>query len=30
MINGRMRFARLNPIFAEKKLAEYVPEAYRK
>ncbi len=30
MINGRMRFARLKPIFAEKKLPEYVPQAYRK
>ncbi len=30
MINGRQRFARLTPIFAEKKLAAYTPEAYNK
>ncbi len=27
--NGRMRFARMQPIFAEKKLANYVPQDYR-
>ncbi|MFN8209075.1 MAG: diphosphate--fructose-6-phosphate 1-phosphotransferase [Bacteroidales bacterium] len=30
MINGRQRFARLKPVFAEKKLANYLPEAYEK
>lgn len=29
MINGRMRFARLKPIFANRKLADYVPQADR-
>ncbi|MFA6717272.1 MAG: hypothetical protein WCS27_17970, partial [Victivallaceae bacterium] len=29
MINGRQRFAQLKPIFADKKLPEYVPEAVR-
>lgn len=29
MINGIMRFARLKPIFAEKKLKPYIPQAYR-
>ncbi|NLG53136.1 MAG: diphosphate--fructose-6-phosphate 1-phosphotransferase [Clostridiales bacterium] len=29
-IGGIMRLARFKPIFAEKKLAEYVPSAYRK
>jgi len=29
LINGRQRFARLKPVFAEKKLPEYVPQAYR-
>jgi 6-phosphofructokinase len=28
--NGIMRFARFKPIFADKKLNEYIPEAYRK
>lgn len=28
MINGRQRFARLKPVFAEKKLSDYMPEAY--
>ena len=28
LINGLQRFARIAPIFAEKKLASYVPEAY--
>lgn len=28
VINGRQRFAQLKPIFAEKKLKEYMPEAY--
>jgi 6-phosphofructokinase 1 len=30
MINGRQRFTRFKPVFAEKKLAAYVPEAYQK
>jgi 6-phosphofructokinase len=30
LVNGLMRFARLKPIFAEKKLAEYVPVGHRK
>ena len=30
MINGRQRFARFQPIFAEKKLDAYMPEAYQK
>ena len=29
LIDGRQRFARLQPIFAEKKLPGYVPQAYR-
>jgi len=29
IVNGIMRFARFKPIFAQKKLAEYTPEAYR-
>lgn len=29
MINGRQRFARLNKVFAEKKLPAYIPETYR-
>jgi 6-phosphofructokinase 1 len=29
MVGGIMRFARLKPIFAERKLKEYVPQAYR-
>jgi len=28
MVNGRQRFARIKPIFAEKKCKEYTPEAY--
>jgi 6-phosphofructokinase 1 len=28
MINGRQRFTRFKPVFAEKKLDEYTPEAY--
>ncbi len=28
MVNGRQRFSRLRPVFAEKKLPNYVPEAY--
>ncbi|OGV52295.1 MAG: hypothetical protein A2X49_17185 [Lentisphaerae bacterium GWF2_52_8] len=30
MINGRQRFAQLKPVFAEKKLPSYIPEADRK
>jgi 6-phosphofructokinase 1 len=30
MINGRQRFAQLKPVFAGKKLADYLPEAYDK
>ncbi len=30
VINGRQRFARLKPVFADKKLPAYVPEADRK
>jgi 6-phosphofructokinase len=30
LVNGRQRFARLRPIFADKKLPEYVPRATRK
>ncbi len=30
MIGGLMRFSRIKPIFAEKKLKPYVPQAYRK
>jgi 6-phosphofructokinase 1 len=29
LVNGRQRFARLEPIFAEQKLAAYVPQAAR-
>ncbi|MBX3443565.1 MAG: diphosphate--fructose-6-phosphate 1-phosphotransferase [Planctomyces sp.] len=29
LVNGRMRFARLKPIFASRKLADYVPQADR-
>jgi ATP-dependent phosphofructokinase / diphosphate-dependent phosphofructokinase len=29
MVNGRLRFARLKPVFASKKLPEYVPQADR-
>jgi 6-phosphofructokinase len=29
LIDGRQRFARLKPVFAEKKLPEYVPQAHR-
>jgi 6-phosphofructokinase 1 len=29
LVNGIQRFARLKKIFAEKKLPEYLPEAYR-
>jgi 6-phosphofructokinase 1 len=29
IVNGRQRFARFKPIFAEKKLHAYVPEAYQ-
>ena len=28
MIDGRQRFARLEPLFAEQRLPEYTPEAY--
>jgi 6-phosphofructokinase 1 len=30
LVDGRMRFTQLRPIFAEKKLPAYVPQAYRK
>ncbi|HCE44628.1 MAG TPA: 6-phosphofructokinase [Lentisphaeria bacterium] len=30
VVNGRQRFARLKPVFADKKLPKYVPEADRK
>jgi 6-phosphofructokinase len=30
LVDGRMRFSQLQPIFAEKKLAAYTPQAYRK
>jgi ATP-dependent phosphofructokinase / diphosphate-dependent phosphofructokinase len=30
MINGLQRFAQLKPVFADKKLAKYLPEAYDK
>lgn len=30
LVNGRQRFARLEPVFAEKRLPEYIPEADRK
>jgi len=29
MINGRQRYTRFKPVFAEKKLPEYLPEAYQ-
>jgi len=29
LVDGRQRFARLRPIWAEKRLPEYVPQAYR-
>jgi hypothetical protein len=29
LVDGRQRFARLRPIFAEKKLPAYVPQAHR-
>ncbi len=29
LVNGRQRFARLKPVFAEKKLIPYAPQAYR-
>jgi 6-phosphofructokinase 1 len=29
LVDGRQRFARLEPIFADKRLPEYVPQAYR-
>ena len=29
LVDGRQRFARLKPIFAEKKLPAYVPQAAR-
>jgi 6-phosphofructokinase 1 len=29
LVNGRQRFARLSPVFAETRLAEYVPQASR-
>jgi 6-phosphofructokinase 1 len=29
VINGIQRFARIKPIFAEKKLSEYLPQAYQ-
>ncbi|MCD6520220.1 MAG: diphosphate--fructose-6-phosphate 1-phosphotransferase [Anaerolineae bacterium] len=29
LVDGRMRFARLKPIFAEQRLPKYVPQAYR-
>lgn len=29
LVNGRQRFARLKPVFAEKKLIPYTPQAYR-
>ena len=29
LVDGRQRFARLEPIFAEKRLAEYIPQAHR-
>ena len=30
LVDGRQRFAHLQPIFAEKKLSAYVPQAYRR
>ena len=29
LVDGRQRFARLRPIFAEQRLAPYTPQAYR-
>ncbi|MFL7793715.1 MAG: 6-phosphofructokinase, partial [Anaerolineae bacterium] len=29
LVNGLQRFTRFEPIFAEQKLAKYVPQAYR-
>ena len=29
VFDGRQRFTRFKPVFAEKKLKEYIPEAYR-
>ena len=29
IINGMQRFARIQPVFAEKKLSEYIPQAYQ-
>lgn len=29
LVNGIQRFARLKPVFAEKKLPDYIPQAYR-
>jgi 6-phosphofructokinase 1 len=29
LVGGIQRFARFEPVFAEKRLAEYVPQAYR-
>jgi 6-phosphofructokinase len=29
LLDGRQRFARLKPVFAEKRLAEYMPQAHR-
>ncbi len=29
LVDGRQRFARLKHVFAEQKLAKYVPQAYR-
>jgi ATP-dependent phosphofructokinase / diphosphate-dependent phosphofructokinase len=30
LVNGLQRFARLKPVFAEKKLSDYTPQAYRR
>ncbi|MGC9052713.1 MAG: diphosphate--fructose-6-phosphate 1-phosphotransferase, partial [Candidatus Hydrogenedens sp.] len=30
LVNGRQRFTQFKPIFAEKKLSDYVPQGYRK
>jgi 6-phosphofructokinase 1 len=29
LVDGRQRFARFKPIFAEKRLSEYIPQAHR-
>jgi len=29
LVDGRQRFARLRPLFAEKKLPPYIPQAYQ-